>query len=139
MPLNQRLVDADDDEDALYGILVALMLLLPDAVRDTSPADVLRSNGYCHKEALNTLRLNDLEEMGVLRGHARMMMNVLRPGGDPPMTPPRAANTTIEAPRNGDVVEKTQSTRNCRRTRPVLWLRGLFSLLTWYLFTTQTN
>ena len=35
MPLNQRLVDADDDEDALYGILVALMLLLPDAVRDT--------------------------------------------------------------------------------------------------------
>jgi hypothetical protein len=55
MPLNQRLVDADDNEDALYGILVALMLLLPDAVRDTSPADVLRSNGYCHKDALNTL------------------------------------------------------------------------------------
>ena len=78
MPLNQRLVDADDDEDALYGILVALMLLLPDAVRDTSPADVLQSNGYCHKDALNTLRMNDLEEMGVLRGHARMMMNVLR-------------------------------------------------------------
>ena len=50
MPLNQRLVDADDNEDALYGILVALMLLLPDAVRDTSPADVLQSNGYCHKE-----------------------------------------------------------------------------------------
>ena len=99
MPLNQRLVDADDNEDALYGILVALMLLLPDAVRDTSPADVLRSNGYCHQEALNTLRMNDLEEMGVLRGHARMLMNVLRPGGDPPTTPSRAANTTIEAPR----------------------------------------
>ena len=27
MPLNQRLVDADDDEDALYGILVVLVLL----------------------------------------------------------------------------------------------------------------
>ena len=23
------------------------MLVLPDAVRDTSPADVLQSNGYC--------------------------------------------------------------------------------------------
>ena len=37
MPLNERLADADDDEAALYGILVALMLLLPDAVRDTFP------------------------------------------------------------------------------------------------------
>ena len=37
MPLNERLADADDDEAALYGILVALMLLLPDAVRDTNP------------------------------------------------------------------------------------------------------
>ena len=50
MPLNQRLVDADDDEDALYGILVALMLLLPDAMRDTSPADVLRSKGSVTKK-----------------------------------------------------------------------------------------
>ena len=63
MPLHERLADADDDEDALYGILVALMMLLPDAVRNTQPADVLRQNGYCHKAALHTLRLNDLEEM----------------------------------------------------------------------------
>ena len=77
MPLNQRLVDADDDEDAMYGILVALMLLLPDAVRDTLPADMLRNNGYCHTAAIHTLRLNDLEEMGVLRGHARMLMSVM--------------------------------------------------------------
>ena len=28
MPLNQRLVDADDNEDALYGILVALMVVI---------------------------------------------------------------------------------------------------------------
>ena len=95
MPLNERLADADDDEAALYGILVALMLLLPDAVRDTLPADVLRNNGYCHKAALHTLRLNDLEEMGVLRGHARMLMAVLRPGGDPPPTPKRPANTMV--------------------------------------------
>ena len=94
MPLHERLAVADDDEDALYGILVALMLLLPDAVRDTFPADVLRQNGYCHKAALHTLRLNDLEEMGVLRGHARMLMAVLRPGGDPPSTPTHPANTT---------------------------------------------
>ena len=45
MPLHERLAVADDDEDALYGILVALMLLLPDAVRDTFPADVLQQNG----------------------------------------------------------------------------------------------
>ena len=100
MPLNQRLADADDDEDALYGILVALMLLLSDAVRGTLPADVLRNHGYCHKTTLCTLRLNDLEEMGVLRGHARMRMSVLRPGGDPPPTPTRPANTTsTDAPK----------------------------------------
>ena len=100
MPLNQRLADADDDEDVLHGILVSLMLLLPDAVRNTLPADVLRNHGYCHKAALCTLRLTDLEEMGVLRGHARILMSVLRPGGDPPPTPTRPANTTsIDAPR----------------------------------------
>ena len=88
MPLNRRLVDADDDVDVLYGVLAALMLLLPEAVRDTLPADLLRNNGYCHLDALNTLRLSDLEEMGVLRGHARMIMTILRPGGDPPLTPP---------------------------------------------------
>ena len=88
MPLNRRLVDADDDVDVLYGVLAALMLLLPEAVRDTLPADLLRSNGYFHLAALNTLCLNDLEDLGVLRGHARMIMTILRPGGDPPLTPP---------------------------------------------------
>ena len=44
MPLNRRLVDADDDVDVLYGALAALMLLLPEAVRDTLLADLLRSN-----------------------------------------------------------------------------------------------
>ena len=88
MPLNRRLVDADDDVDVLYGVLAALMPLLPEAVRDTLRADLLRSNGYCHLAALNTLRLNDLENLGVFRGHARMIMTILRPGGDPPSTPP---------------------------------------------------
>ena len=87
MPLNKRLIDCDDDEDQLYGVLAALMLTLPAAVRDTKPADVLRANGYCHRSAMETLRVSDLEEMGVLRGHASMMMGLLRPGGDPPPTP----------------------------------------------------
>ena len=92
MPLNRSLVDADDSVDVLYGVLCALVMVLPEAVRETLPADVLQNNGYCHIAALHTLRLNtlclcDLEEMGVLRGHARMIMSVLRPGGDPPVTP----------------------------------------------------
>jgi hypothetical protein len=101
MPLNRSLVDADDSVDVLYGVLCALMLALPEAVRETFPADVLQNNGYCHIAALHTLRLSDLEEMGVLRGHARMIMSVLRPGGDPPHTPVASPRneTSIEAPR----------------------------------------
>ena len=99
MPLNKRLVECDDDEDQLYGVLAALMLTLPAAVRDTKPADVLRANGYCHRSAMETLRVSDLEEMGVLRGHASMMMGLLRPGGDPPPTPkPAARNETSSEP-----------------------------------------
>ena len=72
MPLNRSLVDADDSVDVLYGVLCALMLALPEAVRETFPADALQNDGYCHIAALHTLRLSDLEEIGVLRGHARM-------------------------------------------------------------------
>ena len=86
MPLNRAVVDADDSVDILYGVLSALMLSLPEAVRETFPADMLQNNGYCHIAALHTVRLVDLEEMGILRGHARMIMSVLRPGGDPPST-----------------------------------------------------
>ena len=82
MPLNHSLVDADDFVDVLHGVLSALMLVLLEAVRETCPADAQQNNGYCHTTALHTLRLNDLEDMGVLRGHARMIMSALRPGGD---------------------------------------------------------
>ena len=82
MPLNRALVDGDDSVDVLYGVLGALMMALPEAVRETHPADLLQTNGYCHIAALHTLRMVDLEELGVFRGHARMIMSVLRPGGD---------------------------------------------------------
>ena len=83
MPLNRSLVDADDSVVVLYGVLCALMLALPEAVRQMFLADVLQINGYmyCHIAALHMLRLSDLEEMGVLRGHTRMIMSVLSPGG----------------------------------------------------------
>ena len=97
MPLNRSLVDADDSVD----VLCALMLALPEAVRETFSADVLQNNGCCHIAPLHALRLDDLEEMDVLRGHARMIMSVLRPGGDPPHTPVASPRneTSIEAPR----------------------------------------
>ena len=67
------------------------------------PANLLRSNGYYHLAALNTLHLNDLEDLGVLRGHARMIVTILRPGGDPPSTPPSPPRneTSAEPPRPG--------------------------------------
>ena len=55
MPLNRSLVDSDDSVDVLYGVLSALMLVLPEAVRETLPADLLQANGYCHIAALHTL------------------------------------------------------------------------------------
>ena len=77
------------------------MLTLPEAVRETLPADLLQTNGYFHIAALHTVRLIDLEEMGVLRGHARMIMSVLRPGGDPPVTPSASPRneTSTDAPK----------------------------------------
>ena len=48
MPLNRALVDADDSVD----VLSALMVALPEAVRETHPADLLQTNGYCHIAAL---------------------------------------------------------------------------------------
>ena len=35
MPLNRALVDADNSVDVLYGVLSALMMTLPEAVRET--------------------------------------------------------------------------------------------------------
>ena len=114
-PLDKRLRDAvtPDDEDAMYGILAALFLVLPAAVRATDPAVVLKQNGYCFLPALVTLTVHDLEQLGVLRGHAQMVMSVLRPA--PPETydvtpdadagskfaPPEAQNATQPAPNGG--------------------------------------
>ena len=89
---NRSLADADDSVDGLYGVLCALMPALPEAV-------VLQNNGYCHNAALHTLCLSDLKEMGVLRGHARMIMSVLRPGGGLPHT------TVASSPRNETSIE----------------------------------
>ena len=61
MPLNRSLVDADDSVDVLYGVLCALMPALPEAVRETFPADTLQHNGYCHIATLHMLRLSDLK------------------------------------------------------------------------------
>ena len=71
MPLNRAFVDADDSVDILYGVLNALMLTLPEAVRETLPANLLQTNGYCHIAAQHTVRLIDLAEMGVLCGTQR--------------------------------------------------------------------
>ena len=42
MPLNRALVGADDSVDVLYGVPSALMMALPEAVRETHPADLLQ-------------------------------------------------------------------------------------------------
>jgi hypothetical protein len=70
-------VDEPDDEGSVHGIVAALFLVLPAVVRQTAPADLLRQNGYCFLSALETLTLDDLESLGVLRGHAAQMMRAL--------------------------------------------------------------
>ena len=44
-------VEDSDDEGAVCGILAALFLALPAAVRKTDPATLLRANGFCSVEA----------------------------------------------------------------------------------------
>ena len=82
-PLDERLLQAErpDDEAAVYGILAAMILVLPVAVREKDPALVLKENGYAYVSALLTLRVDDLELLGFVRGHAAMIMSVLRPPG----------------------------------------------------------
>ena len=43
------------------------------------PQDLLLANGYCFLTALQTLSVDDLEQLGVLRGHAQMILRALRP------------------------------------------------------------
>ena len=79
-PLDERLLQTErpDDEAAVYGILAATILVLPVAVREKDPALVLKENGYAYVSALLTLRVDDLELLGFDRGHAAMIMSVLR-------------------------------------------------------------
>ena len=60
MGLVSRLREAEDpgDEDAVYGILAALFLALPAAVRKTDPASLLRANGYCFVRDGAALHIN---------------------------------------------------------------------------------
>ena len=99
-----READDPDDEAEVYGILAALFLVLPSAVRKLDPAAVLKANGYCFVSALGLMTLDDLEQLGMPRGHARMIMNcVHEPRAPPPSSPPpidAARNTTAAAPQS---------------------------------------
>ena len=108
-PLDKRLRDVDDpgDESAVHGIVAALFLVLPAVVRQTAPADLLRANGYSFLAALETLTVDDLESLGVLRGHAAQMMRALRPAHSSHYDQPQnaqnttaAANVTAPAPQH---------------------------------------
>ena len=84
-PLHARLLGTDepDSESVIYGIIGSLFLLLPQTVRDNKIEDVLRKNGFCFLSSLEELTVVDLESLGVVKGHALMVLKVLRP----PMTP----------------------------------------------------
>ena len=79
-----READDPDDEAEVYGILAALFLVLPSAVRKLDPAAVLKANGYCFVSALGLMTLDDLEQLGMPRGHARMIMNCVFETRAPP-------------------------------------------------------
>ena len=102
MGLVKGLKEADDpdDEAAVYGILAALLLVLPSAVRKLDPATVLKANGYCFVSALVLMTLDDLEQLGMPRGHARMIMNcVHEPRAPPPSSPPSVSDLGTVTPR----------------------------------------
>ena len=110
-PLHERLRDTaePDSESVIFGIVGSLFLLLPEAVRAQRYEVLLKDNGFCFLGALDAMSAADLQELGVVRGHALLLLRALRPPQVPP-TPASplqqrsaaaAANGTADDPNHG--------------------------------------
>ena len=65
-----------ESEDVMYGKCQAVFKKLPVGVVQLKYEDLLRAGGYCYAAALATLTVQELVDLGVLRGHAGMIMVV---------------------------------------------------------------
>ena len=97
-PLHARLLGTDepDSESIIYGIIGSLFLLLPQTIRDNKYENVLRKNGFCFLSSLEELSAMDLESLGMVKGHALMVLKVLRPPLPPPLTPSPLQQRNVE-------------------------------------------
>ena len=64
-----------DDSDIVEAILKGLFAnKLPAVLATKKIADTTRANAFAYVRALRLLTLSDLEELGILRGEARMVL-----------------------------------------------------------------
>ena len=78
------MLDGDDhghnhDPTAILEIVCVVFLTFPATVLAIKPAGLLSANGYYFLSALQSLPVSDLGELGMLRGHAQMVVRALRP------------------------------------------------------------
>ena len=110
-PLHECLRNATepDSESVIFGIVGSLFLLLPEPIRVQRYEVLLKDNGFCFLGALETMSAGDLPELGVVRGHALLVLRALRPPQTPqtPASPLQkrsaaaAANGTADDPNHG--------------------------------------
>jgi hypothetical protein len=67
-----------DDEDVLRGILRGRFDGLPAKVKELKIEDQLLANGFADVQSLELLEAADMEELGILRGHAKLVLLVVR-------------------------------------------------------------
>jgi hypothetical protein len=84
----------------IYGIIGSLFLLLLHTLRDAKYEEFLRTNGFCFLSSLEELTAADLANRGVVRGHALMILKVLRPPLPPPLTPSPLQQRNAQQRRN---------------------------------------
>ena len=79
-PLHRNLCKADGtDAAAIYGVLAALFLQLPQAVRASKHEDAFKANSLCYTAALEMLTVQSLESLGIPMGEAMMIIGIIRP------------------------------------------------------------
>ena len=69
-----RAAQPSDDEDVLRGILKGRFDGLPGKVKALKIEEDLLANGFASVASLELLEVADMEELGILRGHAKLVL-----------------------------------------------------------------
>ena len=73
------------DEDAVEFVMREVFAELPPAVATLKYERMLRAEGFCFRDLLEALTVQDMVDLGIVRGHAILLSRLLRPVGGLPV------------------------------------------------------